>query len=269
MEEKQSKKYWWLKLQNNFFEREEIKLIESMNDGDKYIIFYFKLLLKSVTSDGKLLFRNVIPYTEEMLAGITNTDIATVKYAINLFIKLGLMEKLDSGALYMLELENMVGVETDFARKKREYRDKLKIEDKKKTKKDNVFIEKKDTLKTRKDIVRQEIRDKSQELRQQSKESDMKNDDVDIVSKNWKDFTELEQNWALNQVNNTAKNKIAVALTLLRTGTSPPLLKKIHTGARKGLGAEEYEKIHGKGEVDPTIKSAKDLIDKFKIGGVS
>ena len=254
MEEKQSKKYWWLKLQNNFFEREEIKLIESMNDGDKYIIFYFKLLLKSVTSDGKLLFRNVIPYTEEMLAGITNTDIATVKYAINLFIKLGLMEKLDSGALYMLELENMVGVETDFARKKREYREKLKIEDKKKTKKD---------------IVRQEIRDKSQELRQQSKESDMKNDDVDIVSKNWKDFTELEQNWALNQVNNTAKNKIAVALTLLRTGASPPLLKKIHTGARKGLGAEEYEKIHGKGEVDPTIKSAKDLIDKFKIGGVS
>ena len=196
-----------------------------------------------------------------MLAGITNTDIATVKYAINLFIKLGLMEKLDSGALYMLELENMVGVETDFARKKREYREKVKIEDKKKTKKD--------TLKTRKDIVRQELRDKSQELRQQSKESDIKNDDVDIVSKNWKDFTELEQNWALNQVNNTAKNKIAVALTLLRTGASPPLLKKIHTGARKGLGAEEYEKIHGKGEVDPTIKSAKDLIDKFKIGGVS
>ena len=139
-----SKKYYWLKLTVDFFEREEIKLIENMKNGKEYIIFYMKLLLKSVNSEGKLLFKDVIPYTDDMLATITGTDIDVVRSAVNLFLKLDLMQKLDDGALFMLETQKMIGHETEWARKKREYREKKKVEaleDKSGTKKDIVLQE--------------------------------------------------------------------------------------------------------------------------------
>ena len=134
------KKYYWLKLNVNFFDKEEIKLIEGMQNGKDYIIFYMKLLLKSANTDGKLMFRDVIPYTVEMLSSVTNTNPDTVMTATDLFVKLGMMERLDNGALFMLETKNMVGCETEFAKKKREYRKKqaLALEDNSKTKKDNV-----------------------------------------------------------------------------------------------------------------------------------
>lgn len=120
----EEKRYFWLKLNENFFEQEEIKIIEGMENGEKYVNFYLKLLLKSLSADGKLLFRNVIPYTPEMLATITNTNIDTVRIATKLFVSLGLMEKLDDGSLFMNEVENMVGSETGWAKKKRIQRGK-------------------------------------------------------------------------------------------------------------------------------------------------
>lgn len=50
----ENKKFFWLKLKNDFFDRDEIKIIENQQNGKDYIIFYMKLLLKSVESDGKL-----------------------------------------------------------------------------------------------------------------------------------------------------------------------------------------------------------------------
>lgn len=114
-----SKKNFWLKLKNNFFERDEIKIIESHSNGKDYIIFYMKLLLKSVESDGELFFRDTIPYSSTMLSTITNTNEDTVKVAVDLFIKLGLMEKWDDGTLFMIETQNMVGKESKWAHYKR------------------------------------------------------------------------------------------------------------------------------------------------------
>lgn len=148
-EERMNKKYYWLKLNIDFFDREEIKLIEGMPNGKDYIIFYMKLLLKSTNTDGRLMFKDIIPYTDEMLATITNTNIDVVRSAVKIFIQLGLMDKLDDGALFMLETQNMIGCETEFAKKKREYREKKKLELIKDRTQDNV--------ETKKDIVRQEI----------------------------------------------------------------------------------------------------------------
>ncbi len=119
-----SKRYYWLKLNENFFEREEIKIIEDMPNGKDYIIFYMKLLLKSVGTEGVLKFRGIIPYTPEMLSSITNTDIDTVRVATDMFTKLELMEKWDDGTLFMAETQNMIGSETGWAKKKRLQREK-------------------------------------------------------------------------------------------------------------------------------------------------
>ena len=146
------KRYYWLKLQENFFERDEIKIIESTPNGKDYVLFYMKLLLKAIHTNGKLIFKDTIPYTVEMLGTITNNNVDVVRVAVDTFIKLGLMGKLDDGALFMHEISKMLGSETEFAQKKREYREnKLSqaLEDKTRTSSDN--------LKTKKDNVRQEI----------------------------------------------------------------------------------------------------------------
>ena len=59
-----------------------------------------------------------------MLSTITNCNIDTVNTAIKTFIGLGLMETWKDGTFFMLEVQNMVGSETSWAEKKREYRDK-------------------------------------------------------------------------------------------------------------------------------------------------
>lgn len=88
------------------------------------LIFYFKLLLKSLKTEGTLRFRDAIPYNIEMLSTITNCNIDIVNTAIKTFIGLGLMETWEDGTYFMLEVQNMVGSETSWAEKKREYRNK-------------------------------------------------------------------------------------------------------------------------------------------------
>ena len=117
-----NKKYYWLKLKDDFFERDEIKIIESQKNGKDYINFYLKLLLKSVKTEGTLRFKDAIPYNLDMLSTITNCNIDTVNTSINTFISLGLMEKWEDGTFYMLEVQNMVGSETSSAARVRKHR---------------------------------------------------------------------------------------------------------------------------------------------------
>ncbi len=116
---KQPKRYFWLKLHQDFFNRDEIRIIESQPNGKDYIIFYLKLMLKSINDNGKLLFKDTIPYTPEMLSSITQTSIDTVRVAIDAFAKLGLITLLDDGALFMQEVQKLVGSETADAERMR------------------------------------------------------------------------------------------------------------------------------------------------------
>jgi predicted phage replisome organizer len=132
----ESKKYFWLRLKRDFFKRHDIQIIEAMPNGKDYILFYLKLLCESVDHEGHLRFSEQIPYNEQMLSTITNTNVDVVKQAIKIFTELGMMDVLDDGTLFMHEVEKMLGFETEWAQKKRDYRNR--IEDKARTKKDNV-----------------------------------------------------------------------------------------------------------------------------------
>lgn len=103
------KKYYWLKLKRDFFKRHDIKVVESMPNGKDYILFYLKLLCESVDHDGKLRFSDQIPYSEQMLSTITDTNIDIVRTAIEVFTQLDMMEVMDDGTLFMTEVQNMTG----------------------------------------------------------------------------------------------------------------------------------------------------------------
>lgn len=122
-----NKKYYWLKLKEDFFEEDAIAWIEEQDKGKEYCLFYLKLCLKSLKTNG-LLIRNVgsmlVPYDAKTLAKVTSTDIDTVKVAMDIFTKIGLVQILENGEIFISQLQNMVGSETKWAEKKRLQRQK-------------------------------------------------------------------------------------------------------------------------------------------------
>ena len=121
------KKYYWLKLKRDFFKRHDVQIIEGMENGKDYILFYLKLLVESIDHDGNLRFSETIPYDDNMLATITRTNIDTVRCAMKVFHEFELIEVLDNQTLYMNKITEMVGSETEWAEKKRIYREDQKL----------------------------------------------------------------------------------------------------------------------------------------------
>lgn len=117
-----SKKFYWLKLKRDFFKRHDIRIIEEMPNGKDYILFYLKLLLESIDHEGSLRFSDAIPYNEQMLSVVTNTNVDIVKSAMSLFLELNMIEVMDDQTIYMNEVERLIGSETDSAERVRRHR---------------------------------------------------------------------------------------------------------------------------------------------------
>ncbi|HEL1568277.1 TPA: phage replisome organizer N-terminal domain-containing protein [Streptococcus suis] len=117
-----NKKYYYLKLKDNFFESDEAIILESMPDGYIYSNILLKLYLRSLKNNGLLMFNDLIPYNAQMLATITRHHIGVIEKAIQIFQQLRLIEILDNGAIYMTNIQNFVGKSsTDADRKRAEY----------------------------------------------------------------------------------------------------------------------------------------------------
>ena len=123
-----NKKYYYLRLKDNFFDSDELKILESMKDGYLYSNILLKLYLRSLKNDGKLVVNDRIPYNAEMLASVTGHQIGTVKQALSIFKELGLIDVLENGAIYMLDIQNFIGRGSSEADRKREYRQRIETD---------------------------------------------------------------------------------------------------------------------------------------------
>jgi predicted phage replisome organizer len=123
-----SKRFWFYKLGTDFFEKDEIKLLESQENGEKYILFLMKLMLRSMNDDeerpGRLMFQGKIPYTETLLSILTNTDIDVVRSSLAIFHKLGIVTGEEDGGAYLDWVGGSVDSETDGAARTRKWREK-------------------------------------------------------------------------------------------------------------------------------------------------
>lgn len=120
-----NKKYYYMRLKENFFDTNEMKVLESMQDGYKYSNILLKLYLMSLQSDGKLMLNERIPYNSQMIATITRHSVGDVEKALVLFKDLGLIKILDSGAIYMLDIQKYIGKSSTEADRQREYQRKI------------------------------------------------------------------------------------------------------------------------------------------------
>lgn len=117
-----NKKYYYLKLKDNFFDSDEMIVLESMPDGHLYSNILLKLYLRSLKNNGRLMFRDAIPYNSTILAQVVRHQIGTVEKALDVLKSLGLIEILDDGAIYLLDIQNYIGASSSEADRIRDYR---------------------------------------------------------------------------------------------------------------------------------------------------
>lgn len=123
-----NKKYYYMRLKENFFDDDAMKIMESMPDGYLYSNILLKMYLASLKSNGRLMLNDYIPYNAQMIASITRHQVGTVEKALDIFQKLGLVELLDNGAIYMLNIQNFIGKGSTEADRVREYQRQIALE---------------------------------------------------------------------------------------------------------------------------------------------
>ena len=122
------KTYYYMRLKENFFDTEEMILLESMPKGYLYSNILLKLYLKSLKDEGRLMLNRAIPYTPKMIASITRHQLSTVKNALLVFQEMGLIEVLENGAISLLNIQNHIGKTSTEADRVRAYRERIKRE---------------------------------------------------------------------------------------------------------------------------------------------
>ena len=122
------KKYYYLKLKDNFFDSDAMIILESMENGYLYSNILMKMYLRSIKTDGRLMFNDRIPYNASLLSKIVRHNVDVVEKAIKVFKELDLIEILDNGAIYMLDIQNYIGQSSTEADRKRLYRAKVNDE---------------------------------------------------------------------------------------------------------------------------------------------
>lgn len=128
---KKTKRYYWLKLKENFFDEDTIEWLEEQENGRDYCLFYLKLCLKSLKSDG-VLVRKVgdvlIPYDIKKIAETTRTEENIASEALELLKQIGYIQLLDSGGLFLTQVQYMTGSETDSASRVRKHREEKALQ---------------------------------------------------------------------------------------------------------------------------------------------
>lgn len=121
----ENKKFFWLKLDRNFFKRHDVEIIRAKG-GIEAVYFYLFLLTEALDHNGALRFSPRVPYDTEMLAQLSGVSEETVNKALELFKKYELAEVTEDGTINMLKLANMTGYDTSYAQRKRAYRERKK-----------------------------------------------------------------------------------------------------------------------------------------------
>lgn len=210
------KKFYWIKLKTDFFNRADIDFLLSQQNGCQYVVLYQMLCLNTANNDGKLETRIgevIVPFNaEKVVRDCKYFDIDTVNVAMTLYRKMGLIYEQEDGTLRISKYEEMVGSETSSAKAMREWRNKKKL-----LQCDNNVIEEKDI-----DNRDQIIENKEEEIdidpdKEKKKKKKKKKKDNEIPPKQLEE--EFETLWKLYPRKNSKKDALRHYKTSRNKGT--------------------------------------------------
>lgn len=129
------KKYFWLKLPRNFFDKHYIKALRRKKHedfpevfGNMLVLFYVWMLAESIDHSGCLRYSESKPYDAETLSDVSDFPLHFVTLALPIFTELELVVTESDGTLFLPKSAKMIGSESASAQRVREHRERKKAE---------------------------------------------------------------------------------------------------------------------------------------------
>ena len=196
MEEK--KKYYWLKLKEDFFRNKTIKKLRNIAGGDTYTLIYLKMQLLSLKNEGNLYFDEVEDTMADEIALEIDETPENVKVVLMYLVKNKMVEEVDGQTLSLVETKQCIGRETAVASRVRKHRELKKSDNKllqcntnetkcntekeieKEIEKESVSVSEAENEKLNEILERHQI--KSKNIRYQLKEYIKNKMEIDIIN---------------------------------------------------------------------------------------
>ena len=132
-----AKRYYWMKIDEEFFRQIEIKGLRKLENGDSCVIAYQKMLAYSLRYNARIYFDNLVDTFEEEIALTIDEDVEVIKTTLSFLERVGLVDRINEEELIFNQICELTGEESDNMQRVRRRRAKKKEEAKNLTVTDN------------------------------------------------------------------------------------------------------------------------------------
>ena len=122
------KRFFWLKLQEDFFKSKRIKKLRRIAGGDTYTIIYLKMQLMAIKNGGCLEYTGLESSFARELALDIDEDPENVAITVNFLLSCGLMETSDNAEYFLPYAVLNTGSESSSAQRVRDYRERKMLQ---------------------------------------------------------------------------------------------------------------------------------------------
>ena len=122
------KRFYWLKLKEDFFRQKEIKKLRRIAGGDVFTIIYLKMLLRAMKDNGKLYYEGVESNFADELALDIDEDEDNVKMTVAFLMANGIMVENQPDEYELLTMDEMTGSECESAHRVRRLREQKALQ---------------------------------------------------------------------------------------------------------------------------------------------
>lgn len=125
MAESKTKRYYWLKFNQDFFKSLRIKKLRRLAGGDTFTIIYLKLQLFALNTEGIIEYKGVFDSFEEEMAEEIDEDVENIAITVSYLLSCGLMEQADNKYILPYVVEN-TGSECESLERVKSFRERQK-----------------------------------------------------------------------------------------------------------------------------------------------
>jgi len=121
-----AKKYFWFKMQEDFFRSKEIKKLRRIAGGDTFTIIYQKLIIMSLRDEGKIFFDGVEDSFAEEIAYTIDEDLDNVKLTLQFLKNHNLLDEMSDNEFVLPEAVRNIGTKDESAERVKIHRERKK-----------------------------------------------------------------------------------------------------------------------------------------------
>ena len=110
--ETNNRRFFWFKLQHNFFRNARIKKLRKIAGGNTYALIYLELILLTVNHEGVFIYEGIEPTIEEEIALKLDEKVEDVKVLWQYLLANSMIEERADGDVLVIEAKGNIGSET-------------------------------------------------------------------------------------------------------------------------------------------------------------